>query len=261
MPENILSIRPQASFGLARDHAYEHMQRIGIKYLELRVPHPSAAWAERQKYEALGLRAASVQGQIDLRSPMCATAFEPWAVACQHLGAKIMFASAKAGDVDRRVAYARLYECGEAARQYGVTICLETHPDLITNTTVALETMRGVDHPNVRINFDLANIYYYNEKLDGLAELTMALDYIGAVHLKESNGKYQDVYFPALGDPEGIVDWKQIFAVLNGRGFHGPFTIEIEGTGDRDIGTTAQLHLQRVVDSVEHLRQIGVISL
>ena len=62
MPENILSIRPQASFGLARDHAYEHMQRIGIKYLELQVRHPDAARAEEQKYEALGFRAASVQG-------------------------------------------------------------------------------------------------------------------------------------------------------------------------------------------------------
>ena len=172
-----------------------------------------------------------------------------------------MFASVKSGDVDHRIACARLYECGEVARRYDVTICLETHPDLLTNMTLALETMRGVDHPNVRINFDLANIYYNNENVDGLAELTMALDYIGAVHLKESNGKYQDVYFPAMGDPEGIVDWKQIFAVLNARGFHGPFTIEIEGKGDRDIGTTAELHLQRVVDSVGHLRKLGVISL
>ena len=67
MPENILSIRPQASFGAAQDRAYEHMQQIGIRYLELRVAHPSLARAEQAKYEPLGIAAASVHGQINLR--------------------------------------------------------------------------------------------------------------------------------------------------------------------------------------------------
>ena len=122
----------------------------------------------------------------------------------------------------------------------------------------AVQTIKCVGHPNVRINFDLANVYYNNENVDGLAELRRGLDYIGAVHLKEHNGRHKDVYFPALGDPEGIINWKQIYAILKDHGFYGPFTIEIEGKGDLDVGTTAQLHLQRVVDSVAHLRGLGL---
>jgi len=258
MAKNVLSIRPQSSFGAARDRAYEHMQRIGIRYLELRVAHPSLARAEQAKYEPLGLSAASVHGQINMTLATCALSFEPWAVACQYLGAKVMFVATSAGDLDRRIAYNRLYECGEVAARYDVTICLETHPNLMTNMTEAVQTIKRVDHPNVRINFDMANIYYNNENIDGLAELRHGLDYIGAVHLKEHNGKHKDVYFPALGDPEGIIDWKQVYETLNGHGFYGPFTIEIEGKGDRDIGSTAELHLQRVVDSVAHLRELGL---
>ena len=45
-------------------------------------------------------------------------------------------------------------------------------------------------------------------------------------------GGYHDGAFPELG--QGVVDFAGVFAVLNGRGFTGPFTIEL----DRRLATS-----------------------
>jgi len=259
MAENILSIRP-GSFGKAAGRAYEEMQKIGLKYVEVCAGHPSKVPAEREKYEKFGIQAATISGRVDIQSEICAAKFEPHAVACQAAGADRMFVSVKADELDLRIAYARLYECGEVAKQYGVTICMETHPDLITNMEVALQTMKGVDHPNVRVNFDTANIYYYNEGIDGVEELKKILDYVEAVHLKETNGAPKTWYFPTFGDEKGIVKWTETFGLLNGRGFHGPFTMEIEGCEGDAEKMEEDDYVKRVADSVEHLRGLGLVS-
>jgi sugar phosphate isomerase/epimerase len=253
MPENVLSIRP-GSFGKAAGRAYEEMWKLGMKYVEVCVGAPQQVKDEKEKYERFGIQAATISGAVDVQSNDCALKFEPWAVACQWTGAKAMFVSVKAGDLDRRIAYGRLYECGEVARRYGVTICLETHPDLVTNMDVGLETMRQVNHPNVRINFDTANIYYYNENIDGTAELKKILPYVGSMHLKETNGKPKTWYFPTFGDSQGVVDWKQVFSLLNGRGFYGPFTMEIEGCQGDSERMSADDYVKRVADSVAYLQ-------
>lgn len=258
MPENILSIRA-GSFGKAADRAYEEMQKIGIRHLEVGIRHPSDAKAEKARYEKFGIKAGSLSGVIDIQSNDCGLKFEPWAAACQWLEAPVMFVSVKAGELNRRIAYTRLYECGEVARRYGFTICFETHPDLVTNMAVGLETMKGVDHPNVRINFDTANIYYYNEGIDGIKELKKILDYVAAVHLKETNGKPKTWYFPTFGDPQGIVDWKQTFGLLNQRNFHGPFTMEIEGCEGESERMGPDDYVKRVADSVALLRKLSLV--
>jgi sugar phosphate isomerase/epimerase len=256
MPDNILAVRP-SSYGKAAGRAYEEMEKIGLKHLEADIGHPSQAPAEKAKYEAHGISASTLSGRIDVQSSHCALLFEPWAAACQYLGASGMFVSVEAGDLDKRIAYGRLYECGEVAKQYGITICMETHPDLITNMDIALETIKGVDHPNVTVNYDTANIYYYNAGIDGIEELKKILDHVGAIHLKESNGKPETWYFPTFGDEHGIVDWEQTFKLLNDRGFHGPFTMEIEGCKGEGFGPDD--YIKRVADSVAHLRGLGLV--
>ena len=259
MPENILSIRP-GSFGKAADRAYEEMQKIGIKYVEVCAGSPSNTLDEQAKYEAFGIKAATTSGSVNIQSSDCAAKFEPYAVACKAVGADKMFVSVKADELDLRIAYGRLYEVGEVAKQYGITVCMETHPDLITNMDVALETMKGVDHPNVRVNYDTANIYYYNEGINGVEELKKILDYVEAVHLKETNGALKTWYFPTFGDEQGIVQWAEIFGLLNGRGFTGPFTMEIEGCEGDAEKMGPDDYVKRVADSVEHLRGLGLVD-
>jgi inosose dehydratase len=94
---------------------------------------------------------------------------------------------------------------------------LETHPPFCTNADKMLETMEKVNHPNIRINFDTANIYYYNkfEVGDGIKEMEKVKQYIASIHLKESNGKPETWWFPPLGSNGGIVDYKKIFYIIS----------------------------------------------
>jgi L-ribulose-5-phosphate 3-epimerase len=175
--------------------------------------------------------------------------------AFEALACRLMFASAQRGELPAETAYKRLREAGEAAGAHGVTIALETHPDLMTNAEVALQTMRAVDHPHVRMNFDTANLYFYNRGIDCVEQLRKVVRYVAAVHLKDTDGGYRHWHFPALG--EGIVDFAGLFEVLDQAGFDGPCTLEIEGIEGEE--KTEQLVCERVAASVNHLRKLNRI--
>ena len=194
-----------------------------------------------------------MHGECDLSRADIARQVADQMPAFAALGCSIMFVSARRGDLPPETAYARLREAGEVAAGHGVTIVLETHPDLITNADVALQTMRGVDHPHVRVNFDTANIYFYNRGVDGVAELRKIVPYVAAVHLKDTDGGYRHWHFPALG--EGIVDFAGVFDVLDAAGFAGPCTLEIEGIEGEQ--KTAELVRRRIAQSVDYLRSLG----
>ena len=133
---------------------------------------------------------------------------------------------------------------------------METHPDLITNGDVARETMAGVNHPNVQVNFDTGNVYYYNEHVTAVGELEKVIDSVAAVHLKETNGEFETWHFPALG--EGVVDYPTIFRMLADKGFTGPYTMELEGIRDEEL-TKADVE-RRVEKSLEYLRSNGLME-
>jgi sugar phosphate isomerase/epimerase len=164
-----------------------------------------------------------------------------------------MFVSVKADETPPETVYGRLREAGEVAAKHGVTLVLETHPDLVTNAEVALATMQGVHHPSVRINFDTANIYFYNRDVDGVVELRRMAPYVGAVHLKDTDGGYRHWHFPALG--RGIVRFGEVFRILDTAGFAGPCTIELEGIEGE--AKTERLVCDRMAESAGYLRGLG----
>lgn len=251
---NTLSCRPQ-SYGKYSHTAYAHLQEIGVKCVEIPTPRPDQIAKVRNELARHGLHATSLEGTLDLKDPAAVEKLRPQVAAATELGAKIIFLSVQRGEMEKSAAYALLREAGDVAAAGGVTLAMETHPDLVANAEVAVETMRGVNHPNVRVNFDTANIYYYNQGVDGLAELKKVLEYVGAVHLKESNGQPRTWWFPALG--EGIVDFKEVFRILNASGFYGPFTMEIEGVEGENL--SLEQTQQRIAQSVEHLRKLGCV--
>ena len=252
MGQSIIACR-YYSYAPFLDRAYEHLASIGVRHVEIDVPSPDELDARRAELEQHGLTASSLHGQCDLHDPGLAEQVEEQMPAFAALGTKIMFASVDRKEMVLDEACHRLREAGEVAAAHGVTIVLETHPDLITNAEVALETMKGVDHPNVRVNFDTANIYFYNHGVDGVEELKQITPYVGAVHLKDTDGGYRSWHFPALG--QGIVEFPKVFEVLDAAGFSGPCTLEIEGIEGEE--KTEELVCGRVAESVEYLRRIG----
>jgi inosose dehydratase len=233
--------------------AYEHLAGLGIRFVEITVPPHNEVDAVRATLQRYGLSASSMHGECDVRR-----ADAPRQVADQMpifaaFGTKTMFVSIKADDTPLPTVYGRLREAGEQAARYGVTIVLETHPDLAANADVALATMRGVNHPSVRINYDCANIYFYNRDVDGVAELRRIVAYVGAVHLKDTDGGYRHWHFPALG--RGVIRFAEIFKILDAAGFPGPYTIEIEGIEGE--AKSERLVCDRVAESVGYLRGLG----
>ncbi len=152
----------------------------------------------------------------------------------------------------------KLSALGDYAAQLGLTIALETHPGITQNAQAMLQTLRDLQHPAIRINFDTGNILYYNEGADLYAELQAVAEYVVHLHLKDSRGGYRDWYFPALGDG-GAVDFARVGKIMNDAGFYGPFSLEIEGIRGEPDPTLEQRH-ERVVRSVQLLRQIGFLA-
>ena len=264
MPENIISCRP-GSYGDFGLHAYEHLYEIGIRNLE--ISNPGATGVE-STLDLLGdfhgMQVKSIQAIIpitedDAGNLMREEVFE----VAKALGATHIFVSLNPDKIKERDWVRRLRGVGDVALEFGLVIILETHPPLIKNGDVGRATMEKVNHPAIRINYDTANMFHYNEGIDGITELEKILPYVEGVHLKESNKKYQEWYFPGFGEGEGCVDFKGVVDFLNNRQdpgpFFGPFTMEIEGIkGEPKL--TLEETKARVANSVEYLRSLGIFT-
>jgi L-ribulose-5-phosphate 3-epimerase len=177
--------------------------------------------------------------------------------AARWFGATICVTGAgqPADAAERLLVVENLRRLGETAAAAGVTLALETHKGPTQNATAMLALMDEVDHPNVRLNFDTGNIAYYNRDADPCAELERVKHLVRNVHVKDNRGGFEDWYFPALGEG-GAVDFVRVRQILDGVGFGGSYTIEIEGIGgEPEPGLEARQ--ERVAQSVQHLRACG----
>src|SRR5262249_22765944 len=148
-----------------------------------------------------------------------------------------------------------LRRLGDVAGLVGITLALETHKGPTQNAAAMLALLSEVDHPQVRINFDTGNIGYYNQGVDPCSELEQVNGFVRNVHLKDNRGGFEDWYFPALGEG-GSVDFTRVRQVLDGVGFAGPYTIEIEGIrGEPEPGL--ETRQARIARSVAHLEACG----
>jgi L-ribulose-5-phosphate 3-epimerase len=253
--QNILACN-LGSYGRYRAGAAEHLQSIGVRYVEIPVPADEAAAATMEEFARFGLGISTLQLPCDLSSDETVAAMQPRLRVAQGMGVAVAFVSAKQGDAAKVDAFARLRRMAELAAQHGVTLAVETHPEFAHNAAAALETMRMVDHPNLRLNFDTGNIYYYNRGTDAVAQLRQIIPFVASVHLKDSGGGYHAWDFPALGD--GVVDFPTVFRLLNESGFYGPFTMELEGIQGEQLDEEEQR--ARVARSVEYLRARRLVA-
>ena len=151
-----------------------------------------------------------------------------------------------------------LQRLGELAASLGITVALETHKGPTQNAQAMLALMAEVDHSHVRLNFDTGNIGYYNQGVNPADELEKVAPLVRNVHVKDNRGGFEDWYFPALGEG-GAVDFRRIREILDGVGFRGPYTIEIEGIGGEPEPGTKERQ-ERIRRSIEHLRSCGYLE-
>ncbi len=164
------------------------------------------------------------------------------------------------GKEARYFAYAMLREVADYAADRGVELALEIHAGVMENTAEALRTLEEVNRENLGVNFDTANILYYNETLDaagGAEALATLADRVFHVHLKDIvRGKTrQEHVLPRLG--EGEVDFRKVFEILHAVGFYGPFSFEVETFhGATETDDISEYHAD-VVASIEYIRSLG----
>ncbi len=164
-------------------------------------------------------------------------------------------ASQPASEDERALVIQNLRRLGQVAEEENLVIALETHKGPTQNAAAMLRLMEDVDHPHVLLNFDTGNIAYYNSGADPVAELRQVAGFVRNVHLKDNRGRFEDWFFPALGEA-GAVDFTAVRTTLDAVGFTGPYTIEIEGiNGEPDL--TLHERTARIKRSVDHLRSCG----
>lgn len=252
MPPGRIACRV-SSFRPFEQLALPEIARLGLRFVEFKLPDPADWPAMRAGLASHGLSASCVQIACPLdRADVCeivaagldgVLAFDaPLALVCCH-----------SHGLPGAVVAERLRGAAEEARKRGLRLALETHPDLAENAAVSRRTLAAVDHPSLGINFDPANIYFYNEGLDAVAELRGMAPRVLGVHLKDTPGRRGERNFPALG--QGMVDFPAVFAALDEAGFAGPFTIEIEGIEGE--ARDEALVRDRVRESMDYLRRIG----
>ena len=239
-----------SNYGKYEPAAWSHMPSIGLQNIFLSAPAPDQVEALQRRLAEHGLKVAVMHSSADLTTPTGVDGLAPHLESCRRMGVHYLFLSPKHPGVSNEDACQRLRRAGELAKKHDVTLVLETHPDLGTNADVHLETMKRINHPNVRVNFDTGNISFYNQGRNAVDELRKIIDYVATVEIKDHSGKPMDWDFPTLG--HGVVDIRGVLGVLKEHDFRGPVTIEIEGT--HGIELTEEQTKRSIADSVAYLR-------
>jgi len=260
MVKHKISVRP-GCYGNFALNAYEHVHQVGIDYLELDIPADPSFYTDLMQDEETKFKIGSFCFEINTEDSKITEKFTAVCEKAKIFDYVYFFSSTKAKSLfgfNREKGYKVLRKLGDIAESYGKFISMETHPPYCLNAEEMLRTMKGVDHKCIRINFDTANIYYYNQLKpgEGINEMEKVADYIGSFHLKETNGIPKTWFFPALGAPGGIVDFGKVFEIMDKRKFDGIYTLEIEGVRG-EPALTLESAKKRVEDSVAHLKKIN----
>lgn len=141
-----------------------------------------------------------------------------------------------------------LTECGIYAKEHGVTLAIETGPEMAKTLLKFVQATKG----GVGVNLDPANFTMVTGQ-DAVEAVYLLKDYIVHTHVKDGrmldpNQKAEDVYhafalggvealnacvgFKELPIGEGDVDWENYFKALKEIGYDGYLTIEREAGND-----------------------------
>jgi sugar phosphate isomerase/epimerase len=234
----------------------ERNVEIGIKHLEIVMRDPDQTVDDVKRIiEPLGMQVASLHPPSPIEDDGVFGIIEDYAKRAVALGTKSLFITVHTGEKPREWAYPRLRKMGDIVAEHGVALAIETHPNLCQNGDDMRETMEAIDHPAVGANFDCANVYYYNRGVTAAGEVAKVARWVKSVHVKDTDGGFESPHFPVLG--KGVVDFAAVFATLAEVGFHGPYTLELEG----DAASAGSM--EALVDNVracrQHLVDIGVL--
>lgn len=130
---------------------------------------------------------------------------------------------------DRPALLATLSRAGELAASKGVTLAFETGQE---SASLLKRTLDDLDHPNLKVNFDPANMLLYDMG-DPIEAVGILGPRIRSVHLKDARRpKVKGQWGEEVPLGEGEVDVPRFLQALKEAGYSGPLVVERE-VGDQ----------------------------
>jgi sugar phosphate isomerase/epimerase len=131
----------------------------------------------------------------------------------------------------------RLGQVAALCADHGLTCCLETGQE---EAPALLAFLQELNRPNVRVNFDPANLILY-DKGDPIAGLRTLRSFVAQCHIKDATRtKTPGTWGAEVVVGTGEVYWRAFFDVL-GPGFTGTLALEREAGDDR-VGDLRTAH-------------------
>jgi L-ribulose-5-phosphate 3-epimerase len=130
----------------------------------------------------------------------------------------------------------------------GCKLLLETGQETADELLAFLDS---VDHPNLGVNFDPANMILYG-KGDPIDAVGKLVSRVGSIHIKDAIAAETPGQWGAeVPAGRGQVDWRRFFDVLTGAGYAGDLVIEREAGEDRqgDIVLARDLVVRHLMGS------------
>lgn len=132
------------------------------------------------------------------------------------------------GEPDRQAFLDTLAKVGELAREKGIIVSFETGQETADLLKLTLDELKA---PNLRVNFDPANMILY-DKGDPIRAVEVLGPYIRSVHVKDAiRTKVPGTWGEEVPLGQGQVDIKKWVQTLKKVGYTGPLCIE------REVGT------------------------
>lgn len=179
------------------------------------------------KLEHYNLQAVSLNGNIGMMTEEGVEQSKKLISLAPRLGASIIVNTIGGEHLEEDLPpfLARIGEVADHARRNGVTIGLEVHGKHTANGRLALDTVRRVNIPNVKINYDTANSVYFGDTWP-YEDLEVAVSELVHIHLKDKIGGKGLWNFPPIGG--GEVDFERVLNILDRGGYSGALGVEIE---------------------------------
>jgi L-ribulose-5-phosphate 3-epimerase len=147
------------------------------------------------------------------------------------------------GAPDRKPFLDTLSKVGQLAKEKGITIAFETGQETADLLKLTLDELKA---PNLRVNFDPANMLLY-EKGDPIRAVEILGPYIRSVHVKDAvMTKVPGTWGDEVPLGKGQANIKKFIQTLKKVGYQGPLCIERE-VGDQE---------QRVADIAHGIRYL-----
>ena len=267
MSDVVLGASPNCFLEFHAFTAYRYLAGLGIRHVEVPAtpggthgfaPELIDVGAFRDRLTDMGVQALAVGAYCNLTDPVHVGLMLRRIDFARALGATRVVSDAtrqlSVDDETWRKLVNTLRHVGDYAADRDVKIALETHGGLTRNGGLCRNLLDAVDHPAIGINYDTANIIYYNDDLDPAEDVKQIADRVVMVHLKDTTGGKGDWLFCPLG--EGRVRFPAVLESLEKAGFAGPYSLEIEGLRGED--NNRQKCADIVTKSLDYLKSIGM---